>query len=207
MLLPFDSHNHLQLGPSPAGMAIVGDGGVALSGMALMSTHPRDYSVVSQLAKHLTSEKTHVVPCFGVHPWFLHEVPEDAPSESSAWLFELEQQLLSYPQSIVGEIGLDGFHFDAETKELVSPMEKQVEAFELQMKLACKLQRPVSIHAVQAFGALMESLSSLKRAKAIPPKMYFHAFGGKLGTIDQILALCGRDYGRVYFGFAPIVST
>ena len=89
-------------------------------------------------------------------------------------------------------------------------MEKQVEAFELQMNLAARLHRPVSVHTVQCFGHLMESLSRLKKSKyGLPPKIYFHAFGGKLGTVDQLVSLCMKGKGkalRVYFGFAPICN-
>jgi Tat protein secretion system quality control protein TatD with DNase activity len=120
---------------------------------------------------------------------------------------EVEDMLVTYPHSIVGEIGLDGFHFDRATGGLKAPMAKQVEVFRLQMELAAKHQRPVSIHTVQCFGVLMETLSIIKKSTVkLPPKMYFHAFGGKQGTIDQLLALCGREPGKVYFGFAPVIS-
>ena len=216
-----------------------------LSGMALMSTHPNDFVRVQYLVNNLPKQvqsyantgkterdendvddddkaitplPTKTVACYGVHPWFLHELTaaDWAPSSSSSivndsvgaasprWLDDLESYLVADTGSIVGEIGLDGFHFDGKTKELTSPMEKQVQALEWQMKLAHRLQRPVSIHAVQCFGPLMECLSKFRRN--LPPKLYFHAFGGKVGTVDQLLALCGRDIGKVYFGFAPIVS-
>ena len=114
----------------------------------------------------------------------------------------------------MGEIGLDGFHFDPKTGDLTSSIEEQVKAFELMMGVAVRQDRPVSIHAVQSFGPLMESLSRLKKKKnkknknglGLPPKMYFHAFGGKEGTVDQLTALCGRKQGSVYFGFAPVVN-
>jgi TatD DNase family protein len=123
------------------------------------------------------------------------------------WISEIEERLTSTPESVVGEIGLDGFHFDPVTRELTSPMDKQLEAFKLQMELAARLQKPVSIHTVQCFGHLMEALSQWKKSNTkLPPKMYFHAFGGKCGTVDQLLALCGREPGQVYFGFAPVVN-
>ena len=236
MRLPFDAHNHIHMGPSPPVCALLSpavspavpvvvdnwidnadDNAVAaLDGLAIMSTHPRDFDDVMDLSKSLPRRfpGVHIVPCFGVHPWFLHEL-EDSDWEEAAlagggpmWIREIERRLLSTPGAIVGEVGLDGFHFDAKTGELVSPMEKQVEAFEAQMQLAAKLQKPVSVHTVQCFGHLMASLSKLKKSKlGLPPKVYFHAFGGKLGTIDQLSALCGRNPpGRLYFGFAPVVN-
>lgn len=184
---------------------------VALAGMALMSTHPRDYGAVLNLSQELPKviPGVQVVPCFGVHPWFLHEL-EDGDYEIQPldglprWVKHLEVLLEAQPHAIVGEIGLDGFHFDPVTKDLVSPIDKQVEAFHLQMELAYRLQRPVSIHGVRCFGQLMDALTKLK--SRLPPKLYFHAFGGKIGTVDQLMALCGRDHGRVYFGFAPVIN-
>mmetsp|Transcript_13443 Transcript_13443/g.17535 ORF Transcript_13443/g.17535 Transcript_13443/m.17535 type:complete len:350 (-) Transcript_13443:147-1196(-) len=280
-ILPFDAHNHVHLGPSPPELAFLSKpevrrvhhennsgGGVEssktdpstasctfLSGMALMSTHPRDFPVVRDLVTRLPekvnddgdddapaaaavviSQPLHVVPCYGVHPWFLHELNEKDwesittvqqqramtttatikigdtsatigdTAATPTWLHDMEQYLQSDPAAIVGEIGLDGFHFDPVTKDLVSSMEGQVQAFELQLQLAHDLQRAVSIHTVQCFGPLMETLSTFKKQKQLPPKHYFHAFGGKVGTVDQLLALCGREIGQVYFGFAPIIN-
>lgn len=86
-------------------------------------------------------------------------------------------------------------------------MTVQIEAFRLQMELAARLKRPVSIHGVQCFGALFDTLSLLKKSSVgLPPKIYFHAFGGKVGTVDQLSAICGRNLGQCYFGFAPVVN-
>ena len=179
-----------------------------------MSTHPRDWDSVQHLAtKELPSLRpgVKIVPCFGVHPWFLHEITgrnleDDGETSVPRWVQVMEDHLVATPGSIVGEIGLDGFHFDPETRELVSPMDKQVHAFRLQMELAVRLQRPVSIHTVRCMKPLMDTLNLLKKTDGLPPKIYFHAFGGKLGSINQLLALCGREVGKVYFGFAPIIN-
>lgn len=179
-----------------------------------MSTHPRDFDRVLQLSRELPMQRpgVQVVPCFGVHPWFLHELTEQdwhvlEPCQLPKWIVEIERIVTSTPGAIVGEIGLDAFHFDPVTEELVSPMDKQVEAFRLQMELAARLDKPVSVHGVQCFGTLMPILSQLKKSKTkLPPKIYFHAFGGKAGTVDQLTALCGRAMGRVYFGFAPVIN-
>ena len=255
MILPFDAHNHVHMGPTPPSMALLPASAVkdhqhevensgkrsppalsptlsqpaALSGMAIMSTHPRDFARVrnlkTELPQQTSSGHLDIVSCYGVHPWFLHELDESqwGPSSSSTdtdppgisdtkstqpqWLNSMEQYLQSDPSAIVGEVGLDGFHFDPITNELVSTMDDQVHALELQLQLARKLQRPVSIHTVQCFGPLMTLLSKMAKRKQLPTKMYFHAFGGKVGTVDQLLALCERQPGgKAYFGFAPIIS-
>jgi Tat protein secretion system quality control protein TatD with DNase activity len=196
------------MGPSPPLNAFSGG---RLGGVAIMSTHPRDFPLVKELAVSLPTAfpGVKVVPCYGVHPWFLHELHEDSCNQSAddSWLKELEQLVRTTPGAVVGEIGLDAFHFDGETGELTSSIENQVKAFEAQMEIAARLRRPVSIHAVQCFGPLMVALSKLKKSShGLPPKVYFHAFGGKVGTIDQLLAVCGRQPGQVYFGFAPVVN-
>lgn len=193
VILPFDSHNHVHMGPSSPHQAM----SVPLCGMAIMSTHPRDFSTVLDLSTTLSSESQHVVPCFGVHPWFLHET-------DSNWLSQVETSIAETPQAIVGEIGLDGFHFDPHTQELTSSIESQQKAFMDQMELAARYDRPVSIHVVQCLGALFESLSILKKKKKLPSQLYFHAFGGKLGSVDQVIAACKGS--EVFFGFAPIIN-
>jgi TatD DNase family protein len=226
MRLPFDAHNHIHLGPSPPGAAFLKSRGgttsaddgpsVALSGMAIMATHPQDFEAVTGLSNSLPDlyPGVRVIPCYGVHPWFLHELDDShwALNESDVpmWLAEIESLVKDNPEATVGEIGLDGFHFRPDTGDLTSSLDKQVEAFELQMDLAARLQRPVSVHTVQCFGHLMESLSRLKKSiNGLPPKIYFHAFGGKIGTVDQIVAICSKGKGKalkVYFGFAPLCN-
>lgn len=241
LLIPFDSHNHVHMGPSAPVLALFhrrqesptttdplsssssSRSKPSLSGMALMSTHPRDYSRVLQLSHDIPRQfPVQVVPCIGVHPWFLHEltdaewVPWSAPSSSDPspstgsaapkWIVELERQIMANPNAIVGEIGLDGFHFDPLTKDLVSPMDRQVVALSLQLEVAARHQRPVSVHCVQAFGPLWQVLSNAQKRHTLPPKLYFHAFGGKVGTLKQLLALLCRNKTVCYFGFAPIVN-
>lgn len=165
-----------------------------------MSTHPRDFSAVSNLSSQY-KDTMHIVPCFGVHPWFLHEPMQDS------WLDDLIKNLETTPGSIVGEIGLDGHRYDPETGNLMTPMEHQVKVFESQMEIAARLERPVSLHAVLCWGPLVNSLSKLKKSgkNKLPPSIYFHAFGGKVGTVDQLLALC-RNNSKAYFGFAPCIN-
>jgi Tat protein secretion system quality control protein TatD with DNase activity len=216
MRLPFDAHNHVHMGPtSPlAALQSVGERGATtiLCGMALMSTHPRDYPRVTQLTESLPKQVpgTRIVPCYGVHPWFLHELSErdwePSPSGVPNFVESLDELIASTPNAMVGEIGLDRARYDPDTLDLPTPIERQVIAFEAQMTIAAKRKRPVSIHSVQSFGPMMQVLSRLKKNPSVglPPKIYFHAFGGKVGTVDQLLALCGRD--TTTFGFAPVIN-
>ncbi len=92
-----------------------------------MSTHPRDYSKVDECVSRLHERSYMAVPCYGIHPWFLHEVLplddecvghdknrssngdfEGVANKEDAWLIELRYRLLANPLAIVGETGLDG---------------------------------------------------------------------------------------------------
>ena len=207
MLLPFDAHNHVHMGPTSLERASLQN---CLSGMAVMSTHPRDFPVVLEMSK----KDTTIVPCLGVHPWFLHEIAEeewDINPENGFphWISNLEDMLIEHPHCPVGEIGLDNFHFDGITKELTTPLETQVLALEYQLTLATKHQRPVSLHCVRAMGKIMEALSKVQKQhkQKLPPRIYFHAFGGKAATVTQLYtSLEKKNATKCYFGFAPIIN-
>jgi len=66
-------HNGLQDNEPPTTM-------YPIKGMALMSTQPRDFPLISHLSTSLPSKRPwDVIPCFGVHPWFLHIANIDFP--------------------------------------------------------------------------------------------------------------------------------
>eukprot|EP00978_Attheya_sp_CCMP212_P047094 scaffold421223_cov47-Attheya_sp.AAC.1 len=221
----FDAHNHVHLGLSAAASGkvpiklpfVIPDSGATLMGMALQSTHPRDFPVISRLTReyagmgHIAAVAarnnaaddifpTQVVPCFGVHPWFLHEV------EGNSWLEELEEALVAHPEAAVGEIGLDSVRYP------IASMERQVEAMDAQLELAYRYQRPVSIHCVHAYGPLFTSIS--KNISSLPPRIYLHAFGGHPSVVDQLDGLVKGTKkqpfkiprSELFFGFAPFCN-
>lgn len=116
---------------------------------------------------------------------------------------------------------------------LACPMELQRKAFEEQLILAVELQRPVSIHVVSAWGELFAAFDSVcarmkhkydqmevevkdgqrkrrkTKPKLLPPKIYFHAFSGKLGALPSIRSACTKGnipFEDVYFGFPPAIK-
>lgn len=119
----------------------------------------------------------------------------------------MRQSLMNNPGAAVGETGLDGARYDPATGVLCTPLHRQVEAFELQLRLAVEYQRPVSIHLVRAWGPLLDTLNKKfgKKKGDKPPRMYFHAFGGKPSVVDQINAAC-KGTKEVLYGFAPCVN-
>jgi TatD DNase family protein len=247
VFLPFDCHNHIQLGilrrelfpPSQVRTdpnEMIKD--CQCRGMAIMSTHPRDYSWIEYLASSQCGVTIQVVPCFGIHPWFISELElqdwdlhsiddfNKVEEQRPKWWFDLRQRLIDFPHATVGELGLDRFHYTpidnvdgTTTQKLSTPIETQMQVLEYQLELAIDYQRPVSIHCVNAFGMLLDCLRKVRKTyQRLPPKLYFHAFSGQLGTIPQILSICepksknsqrkdlDDDTVCCYFGFAPVVN-
>ncbi len=170
-----DCHLHLQadaLWPHwPAVLARARMQGV--HGFVCNGTRETDWPRVLELAR----SEPDVLPCFGLHPWFVAE-------RSETWLQQLEQHLLAVP-SAVGEIGLDRW---------LEPRDEAVQetVFRAQLELARHLQRPVMIHCVHAWGWLMDVLRS---QPPLPPGMLLHAYGGPVELIKPL-----ADMGA-YFSF------
>ena len=210
-----------------------------------------------------TNEFSSIIRCYGVHPWFLHLADDDfkdiphainynneeacgsksvnlgfskemAEMYSFKWYPYLRQKLEMNTKACVGEIGLDGARYDPITMKTPSTMERQIQAFEVQMHLAAELKRPVSIHSVKAWGPMSDAFRRIKKSREqivgknkkersekrrllesqgiyddapllLPPKIYFHAFGGKAPIVDQLDSLCG-DISETFYGFAPVVN-
>uniref|UniRef100_A0A453CKX9 TatD related DNase n=1 Tax=Aegilops tauschii subsp. strangulata TaxID=200361 RepID=A0A453CKX9_AEGTS len=133
------------------------------------STAPprKDWHLVKQMAQ----EHPAIIPCFGLHPWW---VPERSPD----WMDSLRQFFSETPEAAVGETGLDkGSH--GKTIDFG----EQVEVFERQLELAKELEKPVSVHCVRAFGDLLEIL---KRTGPFPAGVLLHSY---LGSAEMVPGL------------------
>jgi len=169
-----------------------------------------------------------ILPAFGVHPWFAHQM-EKEPS----WLETLESYLCANPRAIVGECGLDKVAVTPETGKC--EFQTQLQVFEKQFKLACKLNRPISIHCVRAFNELIDvfnrcaqqaGLTLSRRARkrnkldenredtekrktadgdGFPPAIMMHSFGGTTDAMKRMINLKGIGR-RVYFSFSTGIN-
>ena len=111
--------------------------------------------------------KSNILYSAGIHPW-------DAGNIRSAWLDNMKI-LLNFDQVVaVGECGLD--------KNSPVPIEKQIEVFELQIKLSETSQKPLIIHCVGCYNELMNL------HKAFNPKQTWiiHGFRGKPEMVSQL---------------------
>jgi len=163
----FDSHCHLQdpriredLRPVMNRASLAG-----VSAILCCGTSEKDWDKVIEISQEYES----VTPAFGIHPWFI-------ATRSENWSDKLECVLKEFPEAAVGEIGID--YTLKESNE-----EEQLNVFTNQLRLAAKLDRPVSIHCRSAWGDLttvLEQESGVRQGGAI------HSYSGSPQLIRRI---------------------
>ena len=75
----------------------------------------------------------------------------------------------------------------------------------MQLALAGRLGRPVSVHCVRAAGTVLEAVDTLAVNRCAPPVVAMHSYGGAPELIPPFLALCKKGVD-VYFGFSLSVN-
>lgn len=203
----YDAHQHFHFDPlTPHRAAIDADlRRLGVKGAVVNGTNEEEWPVVAQLAR----DHDWVVPSFGIHPW-------DCGNRSPDWPAELSTQLLAHPlpgdgqdkhragssqqrrTAHVGEIGLDRWIIELKPEDprlaglRVAPLDEQCEVFAAQLRLAAQLNRAVSIHCVQAWGALLEVLKDNPR----PARGFLlHGYAGPAEMIKPFAEL------GAYFSF------
>ena len=165
----FDAHNHLQderLAPQRAEiLRALPNAGVVR--MVVNGSCEADWPDVLALAKSVPQ----VIPSLGYHPWYVKERTAD-------WQKVLVQFLDAAP-SAVGEIGLDKWIKNHDLKQ-------QREVFVWQLRLAAERNLPVSIHCLEAWGTLLETLRAGPRPRC---GFVLHSFGGPREMIDELAGL------------------
>lgn len=166
----FDTHCHLQDPRFGEGLGAVLDRAAAAGVQRYLccGTRESDWGAVAALAQR----ESGVVPAFGLHPWF---VAEALPG----WEERLEALLVAHPGAALGECGLD---FALESFE----PERQVAALRAQLRLAKRLNRPLSLHCRKAW----EALATLIRQEGLPAAGgAVHAFSGSAEVAREFQAL------------------
>lgn len=164
MLKFFDTHIHLSdfrdIEPAALMQRLKAAG---IEKCVCVSTHPDDWEKTAAFARTFEFD---VVPCFGLHPWNAHTVAQ-------GWEKRLEDYLLEFGDSLIGECGFD---------RLKNPdFESAQKVFEPQLELAYSLQRPLMLHMVKADVWLEHYLGRL------PQNSIFHSFSGSVELCRQIL--------------------
>ncbi|XP_072987240.1 uncharacterized protein [Typha latifolia] len=180
----FDAHCHLQdariSAVAPQLIRAALDSGVTR--FAVNGVSEKDWYIVKQMAEEYPS----IIPCFGLHPWFVAE-------RSPNWFTSLKAFFADTPTAAVGEIGLDkGSH----GKNI--EFGEQVEVFQEQLELAKELERPVSVHCVRAFGDLLDIL---KCTGPFPAGVILHSY---LGSAEMVAGLANFN---CYFSFSGFLMT
>lgn len=154
----FDTHCHLQSDVFTDTGKEISDaknaGVVKLLNNAVSITGWKEVIAISE-------SHNEVLSAIGIHPYY---IDRDVKS------IESEIKLLDFSKCrAIGEIGLD-------KKKSTTPIETQIEVFELFLELSHELKIPCSVHCVSAFDEL---ISCLKKFKQHPP-VIIHGFSGSI---------------------------
>jgi TatD DNase family protein len=129
--------------------------------MVSCATMEDNFELTAQLSKDFPS----ILPCFGVHPWFIDTI-------SRQWKENLKVYLQTYPSGI-GETGLDFTDKTCDRK-------KQIMVFEYHLMLARELKRPLNIHIRKAWDTFIHILKKFGKLKV--PGM-IHSYSGSADMI------------------------
>jgi TatD DNase family protein len=137
----------------------------------------------------------YVIAGIGHHPWYLQDIANSTSwlEEIKAYSSKLEEKKIKY---FIGEIGIDG----GKPKKQV-PLDKQIEIFSHQMKLANQLNKLVTIHCVYEWDKLYKTFEALNSNNEIQNlkngKIILHSFQG---TVKHIAKFNNFD---VWYSISP----
>jgi TatD DNase family protein len=146
---------------------------IQLSRAIVNGTKPKDWPDV---LKYCATDRR-LIPAIGLHPWHVPQAPTN-------WQ-KLFLQAFENGACAVGEIGLDRWIQGHD-------LNAQIPVFKFQLHYAATHNLPVSIHALQATGPLMDIL----RTSLLPPRgFHLHAYNGPIECLPEL-----TDMGA-YFSF------
>ncbi|RDX73609.1 yabD, partial [Mucuna pruriens] len=184
MMRLFDAHCHLQdpriLSKAPQIIKTAQDTGVVY--FAVNGVCEQDWHSV----KHLAETYPCVIPCFGLHPWYVKD-------RSPNWFKTLKEYFDSTPSAAVGEIGVDK---GSQGRKI--DFSEQVEVLRQQLELAKELNKPASVHCVRAFSDLLELMKSMG---PFPAGVILHSYLGSAEMVTEFSKLGG------YFSFSGFLMS
>ncbi|XP_019083853.1 PREDICTED: uncharacterized protein LOC104706057 isoform X1 [Camelina sativa] len=180
----FDAHCHLQdpriITKAPQLISSAVASGV--SAFAVNGVSEKDWNLVRDMGVKYPS----VVPCFGIHPWYVAE-------RTPHWFETLKSLFETTPTAAVGEIGLDK---GSKGKEI--DFSDQVTVFRQQLELANGLNKPASVHCVRAFGDLLDIIKSMG---PFPSGIILHSYLGSAEMVPEFAKL------GAYFSFSGFLMS
>ena len=137
-------------------------------------------------------------PGLGVHPWQAHLV-----DDVDAFVGRLASNLAAHPAAIVGEIGLCkcAKNVRGAKAERERGLAQQRAVFDAQLRLAARLGRPASVHAVKQHAPLKAALGAVEATPGFAVAL--HSFSGTAHHVRELLALV--DY-PLFFGFSHTIN-
>lgn len=129
----------------------------------------------------LSQKYKEIIPAYGAHPWYIGNLSEDWEAKLVAYLDK------SF--STIGEIGLD--------RTVGIAMDKQIEVFERQLKIAVEKKRSASIHCRKSWDILSPIL---KRYKSAGFNILIHSFSGSASVMKSL-----NEIG-VYYSFSGSIT-
>jgi TatD DNase family protein len=175
-----DSHCHLHDSRIISDIPLLEDRARAanIKYMVSCATMEDNFELTAQLSRNFSS----IIPCFGIHPWFIDSISEQ-------WKSKLAHYLMAFPSGI-GETGLD---FTDKTCD----QDKQIKVFEHHLTLANQLERPINIHIRKAWDTFIHILKKMGKLKV--PGM-IHSYSGSADMIPLF-----EKYG-LYISFSGSVT-
>ncbi|MFT3782896.1 MAG: TatD family hydrolase [Nibricoccus sp.] len=185
-----DAHNHLQdewLAPHLDEVAQQLTA-LGLHAAVVNGTCEGDWPRVSELSRQFRWIK----PSFGLHPWHVG-------NRTKNWRENLQAVLAAHPDAAIGEIGLDRWILERARPDdprltglRRAPLEEQIAVFTDQLQWAASENRAVTIHCLDAWGALADTL----RTARLPARGFLlHAYSG---AAEMVKAFAERG---AYFSF------
>lgn len=186
----YDAHNHLQDDWLAPHLDKVAEqlSRAGLRKAVVNGTCEVDWHSVSDLSRRFDW----VIPSFGLHPW-------DVGNRSPEWSEKLQDTLARHPGCPVGEVGLDKWILDSARPDdprlsglTRAPLDQQSDVLRAQLELASRDNRAITIHCLEAWGALAEML----RQAPLPARGFLlHAYGG---SAEMVKGFAQRG---AYFSF------
>lgn len=172
-----DTHAHLETADSRGLLSFVkecAEGGVTAAVVPALSGFPKG------LDEPYSDGSVVVLPCAGFHPWYLpSKDPKICSDAIKNWFCDNNISIAA----AIGECGLDAVRSDI-------PMDAQIAAFNLQLRIASESAKPVILHCVRAFSEVSASL----RDSAYRGKLLAHGFSG---SKEIAMSWCRNE---TYFG-------
>ena len=153
--------------------------------MVSCATMEENFEATARLSRDYPS----ILPCFGIHPWFVNTV-------SDQWKQHLEQYLVAWPSGI-GETGID---FTDKTMD----QDLQVQVFEHHLMLARELERPITIHVRKAWDTFIHILKKMGKFK-VPGVIHSYSGSADMVPIFERHGLTLSFSGSVTHPFAKKV--